>query len=138
MKLAADANVLLSAIAGGRAKLALDHPDVEEVLTPGPVLDEVYEYVREFAAKKGLPEVLLLLTLISLPVKVVDRKDYMQSLAEASRRMKDRDPDDVDLLALALQFDVCVWSNDNDFKGTGVTWYTTAQLMKKLGIRKRG
>lgn len=136
MKLAADANVLLAAIAGGRTKLVLEHPDIEEVLTPAPVLDEVYEYVREVTAKKRLPEALLLMTLISLPVTVVERKDYSSALAEAARRMKDRDPDDADLLALALNLEIPVWSNDDDFKGTGVAWYTTARLMKKLGIKK--
>ena len=136
MKLAADANVLLAAIAGGRTKLVLEHPDIEEVLTPAPVLDEVYEYVREVAAKKRLPEALLLMTLISLPVTVVERKDYSSALAEAARRMKDGDPEDADLLALALQLEIPVWSNDNDFKGTGVRWYTTARLMKALGIKK--
>jgi predicted nucleic acid-binding protein len=50
--------------------------------------------------------------------------------------MKDRDPEDADLLALALQLEIPVWSNDNDFKGTGVRWYTTARLMKALGIKK--
>jgi predicted nucleic acid-binding protein len=42
----------------------------------------------------------------------------------------------VDLLALALQLDIPVWSNDSDFEGTGVEWYTTARLMKALGIQK--
>ncbi len=135
MRLAADANVLLAAIGGGRTKLVLDHPRVESVVTPGPVLEEVHQYLREFAAKQGLPEALLLMTLTSLPVTVVDRKDYSEALAEASRRMRDRDPDDVDLLALALQRDIAVWSNDSDFKGTGVKWYTTARLMKTLGIK---
>lgn len=136
MRLAADANVLLAAIAGGRTKLVLEHSDVEEVFTARPVLDEVYEYLRDLAAQKRLPESLLLLTLVSLPVTVVEREDYVSALPEAARRMRDRDPDDVDLLALALNRDIAVWSNDSDFKGTGVEWYTTARLMKKLGIRK--
>jgi len=136
VKLAADANVLLAAIAGGRTKLVLEHPRIEEVLTPSPVLDEVYEYIRDLAVQKRLPEALLLMTLTSLPVTVVERKDYAGSLPEAARRMQDRDPDDVDLLALALQLEIPVWSNDNDFEGTGVEWYTTARLMKALGIKK--
>jgi hypothetical protein len=27
-----------------------------------------------------------------------------------------------------------VWSNDNDFEDSGVEWYTTAELLKTLGI----
>jgi predicted nucleic acid-binding protein len=136
VRLAADANVLLAAIAGGRTKLVFEHPSVEEVLTAAPVLDEVHEYVRELAAQKRLPQELLLVTLIALPVTVVERKEYARALPEAARRMRDRDPDDVDLLALALERDAAVWSNDSDFKGTGVKWYTTARLMKTLGIKK--
>jgi hypothetical protein len=64
VRLAADANVLLAAIAGGRTQLVLEHPSAQEVLTAAPVLD------------------------------------------------------------------------DSDFKGTGVKWYTTARLMKTLGIKK--
>jgi predicted nucleic acid-binding protein len=137
VKLAADANVLLSAIVGGRAKGVLEHPSVEEALTPGPVLDEVQEYLPELAAKYRLSRELLLTTLIALPLTVVERADYASALPEAARRMRDRDPDDVDLLALALDREVAVWSNDSDFKGTGVKWYTTARLMKRLGMKDK-
>ena len=53
---------------------------------------------------------------------------------------RDRDAvlDDVHILALAIQLKVPVWSNDSDFEGVGVEWYTTAQLLKKLGITSRG
>jgi predicted nucleic acid-binding protein len=40
----------------------------------------------------------------------------------------------VDLLALALHLKLPIWSNDNDFEDAGVEWYTTAQLLKTLGI----
>ncbi len=41
------------------------------------------------------------------------------------RRIGKRDPDDVDVLALALDMDLAVWSNDNDFEDAGVEWHTT-------------
>ena len=44
MKIAADANALLSAVLGGRANLILQHPEVEEILTAKETLDEVQEY----------------------------------------------------------------------------------------------
>lgn len=135
MKLAADANVLLAAIAGGRTKLVLAHGQITEVFTARPVLDEVSEYVQALATQKKLPEALLVITLASLPITVVEREEYQTELAEARRRIGDRDPDDVDLLALALHLEIPVWSNDNDFESAGVEWYTTAELMKTLGIR---
>ena len=77
----------------------------------------------------------LLLTLAALPVTVVERSDYEQHLPEAKRRIGKRDPDDVDVLALALDLNLAVWSNANVFEDAGVGWHTTAELLKALGIR---
>jgi predicted nucleic acid-binding protein len=135
VQLVADANVLLSAVIGGRAGLVLQHPDVETVSAPTFALDEVHEYVVVLAAKKRLRLDTLLLTLAALPVTVVDRWEYQRHLKEASRRMHHRDPNDVDVLALALHLGHAVWSNDNDFEDAGVEWHTTAELLKALGVR---
>ena len=134
MQLVADANVLLSAAIGGRAKLVLEHPDMEAVYAPACALDEVHEYLGVLAAKKRLSLDTLLLTLAALPVTVVERPEYQNRLKEASRRIQRRDPDDVDVLALALHLGHAVWSNDNDFEEAGVEWHTTAELLKSLGI----
>lgn len=132
MKLVADANVLLSAAVGGRAKLVLTAPEVEEVITPASTLAEVQEYAPYLAKKRRLPLDLVLLTLAALPVTVVEQNTYAVALPEAEKRIEHRDPDDVEVLALALHFNLPVWSNDNDFEDTGVAWYTTAELLKKL------
>jgi predicted nucleic acid-binding protein len=131
----ADANVLLSAVIGGRAALVLRHEQVEQVFTPASAYDEVFEYLAPLAKKKRLHLDTLLLALAALPVTVVDRSEYEHHLAEAKRRMAKRDPDDVDVLALALDLNLPVWSNDNDFEDAGVDWQTTAELLKTLGIR---
>ena len=52
MRLAADANVLLSAVLGGRARAVFEHPTVEEVFTAEPTLAEVQEYAPVLAKKK--------------------------------------------------------------------------------------
>jgi predicted nucleic acid-binding protein len=70
---------------------------------------------------------------VTLSVTLVDRDDYAASLPEATRRMARRDPDDVETLPLALQLELPVWSNDDDFRGMNVPWYTTARLLKALG-----
>jgi predicted nucleic acid-binding protein len=62
---------------------------------------------------------------------------YEKSIPEARRRIGRRDPDDVDILALALHAGIPVWSNDNDFEGTGVDWFTTAELLGSLGRRQQ-
>ena len=134
MQLVADANVLLSAAIGGRARLVLEHPRVEAVHAPAFALDEVHEYLAALAKKKRLAIDTLMLTLAALPITVVDRDEYRSHLSEARRRMRRRDPDDADILALALHLKLPVWSNDNDFEDAGVEWHTTAELLTTLGV----
>lgn len=134
MQLVADANVLLSAVIGGRAALALRHEKVEQVFTPAVAYDEVFEYLPSLAKKKRLELGTLLLAYAALPVTVVEQPEYQDQLPTARRRIGKRDPDDVDVLALALTLNLPVWSNDNDFEDSGVNWHTTAELLKMLGI----
>jgi len=132
VKLAADANVLLSAVIGGSAKRVFEHPLVEEVLSTEATIAEVQEYAAELAEKKGLPPDLVLLAAATLPVTLVERSAYEGSIDDAQRRIGQRDPDDVELLALALAHDLAVWSNDNDFADAGVKWFPTAALLAFL------
>lgn len=134
MRLAADANVLLSAVLGGRARLILESPQVEEILTVEQIIAEVEEYAVLLARKKGLAEDLVLLAVGTLPVTIAEQTTYKAAISEAAKRIGKRDPDDVELLALAMALNVPVWSNDKDFKGTGVEWLTTEALLKRLGL----
>lgn len=134
MRLVADANVLLSAVIGGRAALVLRHERVEQVFTAAAVYDEVFEYLPPLARKRRLRLDTLLLTLAALPITVVDRIEYESHLSEADR-IGARDPDDVHVLALALHLKLPVWTNDDDFEDSGVQWHTTAELLKMLGIK---
>ena len=74
MRLAADANVLLSAVIGGRAKAVLKHPAVTEVITSEVTLAEVQEYAAQLAARKGLSSDVVMMAVASLPVTVVERE----------------------------------------------------------------
>ena len=132
MRLVADANVLLSAVIGGRARGVLEHPTVTEVLSAEIMLAEVQEYAAHLAAKKRLRVDVVLLAVASLPVTLVGRDVYAKRIPEAKRRIGRRDPDDVDVLALALHEGIPVWSNDNDFADAGVEWYTTAEVLRRL------
>lgn len=134
MRLAADANVLLAAVLGGRARLILASPKVTEVFTTEPTIAEVREYAAVLAEKRHLPGDLLLLAVASLPVTVVPSKDYAPSMAEAKRRIGRRDPDNVPILALAIEFEVPLWSNDKDFEECGISWLTTENVLRQLGM----
>jgi predicted nucleic acid-binding protein len=134
VKLAADANVLLSAVIGGRARLVFSHPEIEEILTTATVFSEVEEYAAILSRKRKLTPEALMLAVASLPVSIVEGEIFAGSVATALRRIGRRDPDDVDLLALALHFKIPLWSNDKDFEGCGVEQIPTAELLQKLGF----
>ena len=134
MRLAADANVLLSAVMGGRARLILLSPQIDEIFTVETVMAEVEEYAGLLARKKRLAVDLVLLAVSALPVTIVGRADYAPTIPEATKRIAQRDPDDAELLALALTLNVPVWSNDKDFEGTGVVWLTTEALIRQFGL----
>lgn len=131
-RLAVDANPILSGLIGGAALRAFWSPKIREFATTDHTLQEVLEYIPELARKAGRPEELLLVDLKLLPLVVYSRRDYHKHLKEARRRIGARDPEDVDLLALALQLGAAVWSNDRDFEVAGVEWYTTARLLTWL------
>jgi predicted nucleic acid-binding protein len=135
VKLVADANVLLSAVLGGRARVVLAHPKIEAIFTTAVTLAEVEEYAIVLARKKRLSLDMLLLAVATLPVLVVERLTYARAIARARRLIEQRDPDDVEILTLALHLKIPLWSNDNDFRETGVDLYTTAELLQKTGIR---
>jgi len=82
-----------------------------------------------------LPLDIVLMAVGTLPVTVVDSSVYQDSMAEARRRIGSRDPDDVQILALAIHLQIPVRSNDNDFTNVGVEWYMTASLLAKLNQR---
>ena len=132
MQLFSDANVLLSAVLGGRAKAILQHPEIEQVLTAEATLAEVQEYAVILGPKKRLSPDILLLAVAALPISVVEQSVYASALPRARKLIARRDPDDVEMLALALHLRLPLWSNDNDFEDAGIEWYTTAELLHRL------
>ena len=134
MKLAADANVLLSSVLGGRARLVLEHPDIDEVVTTEATFAEVREYAVQLGRKKKIAPDTLLLAVAALPVSIVLPEVYEDTMAEARRLIAWRDPDDIEILALALHMKIPLWSNDNDFEGCGIERFTTAEILRRLGV----
>jgi predicted nucleic acid-binding protein len=136
VKLAADANVLLSAILGGRAELVLHHPAIQEILTTDHTFAEVEEYAPVLAKKRGIPLDIVILAVAALNITIVDSSTYKRKLPEAFRQIGDRDPDDTELLALALQLKIPIWSNDQDFKSAKVELFSTEEALRHLGLIK--
>lgn len=131
---AADANVILSAVAGKAALKVFTRSSIA-VVTTRKTLIEVREYLPEMAARYGLPPEVLEAQLGLLAIRAFAEETYARKLKEALRRIGHRDADDADLLALSMKLRVPVWSNDSDFSSAGVKWYTTARLLRTIGIR---
>lgn len=132
-KVAADANVILSAVIG-KAALKVFTESAVEVVTTHLNLDEVQEYMPSLASKYRLEEKIVETQLKLLPLKVFQRKFYQDFLKQAEERIGKIDPDDIDLLALGLKLNIPIWTNDSDFQGLKIKTYTTAELLKALEI----
>ena len=130
-KLAADANVILSAIAG-KAALRVFLMEGIEIVTTEFNVSEVREYISVIAEKYGFGEEILESQLKLLPLLIYQQKFYADFLDKASKRLAESDEADVQLLALSLKLKVPVWSNDRHFQHSGVEVYTTAKLLKIL------
>ena len=130
-RVAADSNVLLSALIGMAALEVLTHPEIE-VMTTRFNLEEVEEYLPRLASKYHLDEDSLLLQLKMLPVISFNQTHYQSHLLHAQKYLKDRDPDDIHLAALALKEDVPIWSNDKDLSVLPISVCTTAQFLHIL------
>lgn len=118
----------------GKAALKVFVHSSVQVVTTSSILDEVREYIPRMAEAYGMVPQLLEGQLQLLAIEECPRESYQHCLGRAARRIERRDPDDVELLALALALDIPVWSNDRDFERTGVQWFTTARLLKALGL----
>ena len=130
---AADSNVLLSAIAGRAAKRILLVPSLLVVTTQHNI-EEVREYLPEFAARYALDEESLVQAVELLPVRIVPEREYAHELDHARNVIAHRDEDDVSLAALALHLRIPIWSNDRDFENFPHGMYPTARLLALLGV----
>jgi predicted nucleic acid-binding protein len=131
--IAADSNVLLAAVTYRAASRVFRVPGLV-VVTTDFMMAEVYEYAPLFAKRYKVDMAAVDDSIVKLPVVRFGEAEYRSHLEEAHRYLGHRDPDDVALAALALKLDIPIWSNDNDFRELPLPLYTTAQLLRALGI----
>ena len=98
---------------------------------------ELPRRVEALAASVGLEpqerDALLILCLDAIDnnVAVIGTRVYLPFQEEALARSL-RDPTDWPVVACALALDAAVWTNDDDFLGTGVPTWTTPSLQSWL------
>lgn len=128
----ADANVLLSALIGGRARLVIASPEGPACVATQAVAEEITRHLPRLAAKRHLDQALLFAALQVMPIAWKPAATYDDLREEAERRIAARDPDDWPTVALALKLDLPVWSQDKDLRDAGVEVFTTGDLLDAL------
>jgi predicted nucleic acid-binding protein len=127
----ADANVLLSAVIGKAALRVFTDFSVSVHVSQFNA-DEVLEYLPVMAHKYGIPTDLVLLQWHLLQMQVHQQYGYILHLDAARQALLERDPDDAHPLALAMELELPLWTNDRDLSGHGVECLSTAVLIKRL------
>lgn len=118
MHIAVDANIILSALLGGKPSIIL-YSSQFQFITTEFTLAEVEKYLPRLSKKLQLSINELRFALSLLPLEQFHKKTYQQYLAIAKTMIGQIDEKDVDILALALRFDCYLWSQDKDFEHAG-------------------
>ena len=124
-----DANPLLSALLGGKAREILFSGKIV-FMSSQHTLFEVEKYLPRVAKRIGLDELDLWREFQLLPVIAVQPRAYDSELKRATELIGQRDPKDVHVLALALRLGLPIWTEDRDFEGLpNVSVHKTADLV---------
>lgn len=132
-RLVLDANILIRGCLGVRVR-ALIAESAREVdfFVAEANASEASDYLSELAARRGLDLQICQEAFLSLMkvVQIVDTTWIETARDEALKRI--RDPAGWPALALALQLECAIWTEDQDFFGTGVATWTTATVQRYL------
>jgi predicted nucleic acid-binding protein len=117
---------------GGRARFVFSSPFAPSCLAADAVATEVAEHLPSLAEKRGLDPALLFAALSVVPVSWQARETYESARSDAVKRMAGRDPADWPTVALAIARNLPIWSQDKDMQASGLTIYTTGDLLDAL------
>ena len=126
-----DANILLRAVFGVKVRAILEsHEDVAAYYSPDICFEDARKYIPNIAARRNFdPEVgLALLDQIARIVAVVDRSLYEGFEEMALARIASRDPDDWPIVATSLLLAAPIWTEDQDFFGSGIATWTSDRI----------
>lgn len=136
MRLVVDTSVLVGELLRqkGRARLGDDRIELflpEQMWNETRV--ELPRRIQAFVRRRGLDGTVgaelsrLCVEAVSANMVILDVAIY-SAVEDEARARSLRDPDDWPVVACALALSAGVWTNDNDFLGTGVPTWTTESL----------
>ncbi len=127
-RLVLDANILLRAVFGIRVLTLLEtYEDSVSFYTPDICFSDALKYVPIITVTRHpdpSPGLLVVNQLAHL-IEIVDKSLYEEHEAFARQRMLSRDVGDWPIVATSLLLDCPVWTEDQDFFGSGVATWTT-------------
>lgn len=140
MRLVVDTSVLVGELLRqkGRARLGDDRlelflPEQMWAETQGELPRRIGPFVRRHGLDPAIGEELARLCVDAVEANVVILDEAIYSALEDEARARSlRDARDWPIVASALALSADIWTNDNDFLGTGVATWTTETLQAWL------
>lgn len=137
-RLVLDANILLRAVFGVRVRTLLEsYEDSVTFYTPDVCFNDARKYIPVISATRRLDSAagLLLLDRFARLIEAIDQDLYGQHEPTARERMRSRDIADWPIVATSLLLDCPIWTEDQDFFGSGIATWTTNNV--ELYLRDR-
>jgi len=125
-RLVIDANILIRGCLGLRVRsLIAEYADQVDFFV-------AEANVAELAKQKNLDEAVCTEALLSLMRVVQMVEDCVLESAREEALARIRDADDWPALALGLQLECAIWTEDQDFFGTGIATWTSSTVERYL------
>jgi predicted nucleic acid-binding protein len=137
-RLVLDANILLRAVFGVRVRSLLEsYEESVTFYTPDVCFNDARKYIPAVSAKRRLDSAagLLVLDRLARLIEVIDQDLYGQHEPTARERMRSRNIADWPIVATSLLLDCPIWTEDQDFFGSGIATWTTNNV--ELYLRDR-
>jgi predicted nucleic acid-binding protein len=126
-----DANILIRAILGRKVRdLITTHCATVDFFTADVCIFDAEKYLPILFQKRNLPSTpaLDLLSNMKCILNIIEENVYKEHKIESIKRIGNRDLQDWPIIATALTFNCPIWTEDQDFFGSGVPTWTTDRI----------
>ena len=123
-----DANIIVRSVLGVKvSKIMLDYEQNSHFVTPDICLEDAKKYLPQLAVKRSISIEVIEQGLndIEQVLEVIPIDFYALHESEARLRIKSRDENDWPIVATALLFNCPIWTEDQDFFGSGIATWTS-------------
>ena len=130
-RLVLDANILLRAVFGIRVRSLLEtYESTVAFYAPDVCFDDARKYIPDLAVRRKFDPTagLQVLEQLSKLVDTVDISLYESYEEFARTRISSRDANDWPIVATSLLLDCPIWTEDQDFFGSGVATWTSDRV----------